>query len=140
MRRRFRIGSILMFTMVMVFAKVLPVLAAETAGLSLERLLPQGVLSALGAVLGLILVDTILGILLSLKAGFFGFRKLPQFLETNVLPYIGGLIVLSLAASISVEMSALFYAAAATTSAKFLAEIKDKIVEVFGKDRINDSQ
>lgn len=138
MTRRFRMGMTLMFTMVMVFSMVLPVLAADNAGVILGSILPQAVVSALEAVLGLILVDTVLGILLSIKQGQFDFRKLPQFLAKNVLPYVGGLLILGLAASFSVEISALYYASATAASAKFLIDVKDKIVQIFGKGAIND--
>ena len=102
-----------------------------------------GIFAALGAIIAPILLDTLLGIILSLKAGTFNLRKLPQFLATNLLPYVGGLLVLALTAYIAgdytAQIAALFYAAAAATAAKFLAEIKDKVLQIFGKINIPDN-
>jgi hypothetical protein len=95
------------------------------------------IFAALGAILVIILLDTLLGIILSIRAGTFNVRKLPQFLATNLLPFGGALLLLGLAACIAGEYStqllALFYAAAAATAAKFIAEIKDKTVQIFGE-------
>jgi len=102
-----------------------------------------GILAALGAVLVLILIDTLLGVILSIKAGTFDIRKLPQFIATNVLPFVGGLTVLALATFIvgdySTQITAIFYAAAAATAAKFIAEIKDKAIQIFGALTITES-
>jgi len=59
--------------------------------INIGSLLPQKVVTTLLSVLTLILVDTVLGILASLKMGQFDLRKLPQFLSRNVLPFIGAL-------------------------------------------------
>lgn len=131
MIKRFKIGLLLMLTMVLVLVTALPALAT-TSAFTISSVFPEAVLSTLGAVLVLILVDTVLGILVSIKKGKFAFRKLSQFLATNVLSYVGGLLILALGASISSQLAAIFYAAAAATSVKFLADIKDKVKEVFG--------
>ncbi len=95
------------------------------------------VLAALGAILVIILLDTLLGVILSIRAGTFDVRKLPQFMVTNLLPYAGGLLILALAGWVagdySTQLLAIFYAAAAATAAKFIAEIKDKAVQIFGE-------
>lgn len=93
-------------------------------------------MTTLLGVLTLILVDTLLGIMLSLKQGRFNLRKLPQFLSTNVLPYIGGLLVLGLAAGSNAQLAAVFYAAAATAGTKYFIEIKDKVILLFGKNTV----
>jgi hypothetical protein len=102
-----------------------------------------GILTTLGVVLVLILLDSLLGIILSIKARIFNVRKLPQFLATNLLPYVGGLLVLALATYVagdySAQVAAIFFAAAAATAAKFLTEIKDKVAQIFGKLYIPDS-
>lgn len=94
------------------------------------------VLAALGAILVIILLDTLLGVILSIRAGTFDVRKLPQFMVTNLLPYAGGLLILALAGWVagdySTQLLAIFYAAAAATGAKFLAEAKDKVIQIFG--------
>lgn len=96
-----------------------------------------GILTALGAVLVLILLDTLLGIILSIKARSFDVRKLPQFLATNLLPYVGSLLILALAAYVtgdySAQIAVIFFAATAATAVKFIAEIKDKTVQIFGE-------
>lgn len=90
-----------------------------------------------GLVVVFILLDTFLGIILSIKAKTFNVRKLPQFIGTNLFPYIGGLLVLALASYITGEYSTqivtIFYAAAIATEIKFIAEIKDKVTQIFGE-------
>lgn len=100
-----------------------------------------GIFTSLGAILAIITLHTLLGIILSIKAVKFDVRKLPQFLATNVLPYMGGLLVLALAVlfagEYSVQIAAIFYAAAAATATKFIAEIKDKVVQIFGEIKLS---
>lgn len=94
------------------------------------------IFAALGAILVIIMLDTLLGVILSIRAGTVNVRKLPQFLITNLLPYGGALLLLGLAACVagdySTQLLAIFYAAAAATGAKFIAETKDKVVQIFG--------
>ena len=90
------------------------------------------VIIALGGVLGLILANLVLGVLLAIKMNTFDVRKLPQFLETNLLPYIGGLLVLALFSNMDPTLSILFFTISAAVYAKFLANIKDQLVQLFG--------
>ena len=90
------------------------------------------VIIALGGVLGLILANLVLGVLLAIKTNTFDVRKLPQFLETNLLPYIGGLLVLALFSNMDPTLSILFFTISAAVYAKFLANIKDQLVQLFG--------
>ena len=90
------------------------------------------VITALGGVLALILVNLVLGVLLSIKTNTFDVRKLPQFLETNFLPYIGGLLILALFSNMDPTLSILFFTISAAVYAKFLANIKDQLVQLFG--------
>ena len=90
------------------------------------------VIIALGGVLALILVNLVLGTLLAIKTSTFDVRKLPQFLETNLLPYIGGLLVLALFSNMDPALSVLFFTISAAVYAKFLANIKDQLVQLFG--------
>lgn len=85
----------------------------------------------LGTVLGIIVLDTLLGIITSISQKQFDIRKLPQFLQTSILPYIGGLTILAVF-SYDVTVKPLFYTAATATTAKYIAEIKDKISKMFG--------
>jgi hypothetical protein len=91
------------------------------------------VMIALGGVLGLILANLVLGVLLSAKTRTFDIRKLPQFLETNFMPYIGGLLVLALFSNMDPTLSVLFFTISAAVYAKFLANIKDQLVQLFGE-------
>jgi hypothetical protein len=95
------------------------------------------IFTVLGSIIALVLADALFGIILSIKAGKFDVRKLPQFLATNLLPYAGGLLVLALtslfAGDYSTQVIAIFGAAALVTGAKFVAEIIDKATQIFGK-------
>ena len=82
-----------------------------------------------------IVVDTVLGAVRAAKMDddYFDIRVLPQFLMSGVLPYVGGLGILALAAQyVGEPFAALFYASAAAVTAKYVAEIKDKITALFG--------
>ena len=98
------------------------------------------IFAALGAILAIILLDTLLGVILSIRAGTFDVRKLPQFLATNIFPFAGGLCVLALAVlfagDYSTQIAAILFAAAAATATKFIAEIKDKVVQIFGEIKL----
>jgi hypothetical protein len=85
----------------------------------------------LGTVLGIIVLDTLLGIVTSISQKQFNIRKLPQFLQTSILPYVGSLAILAVF-SYDGTIKPLFYAAATATTAKYIAEIKDKISNIFG--------
>lgn len=122
-----------MITIVLLVFPALPVLAAGTD--------PPGTplanrWIALLTVLAIIVLDTLLGILVSLKQGQFNWRELPRFLQTAILPYIGGLLLLGLVSMLSNEVAAIFYAAVVATAAKFLAEVKDKVVVLFGREAL----
>lgn len=129
---------ILAMTLVCSVVIALPAYAAgATVATQLQvnigAILPRPVLSVLVTVLAIIMIDTVLGILVSIKNGEFDIRKVPRFLATNVLPYIGGLLILALGSTASIELATIYYGAAAATSVKFIAEIKDKVKEIFGQ-------
>lgn len=89
------------------------------------------VMLLIGAIV-IIFTDFLLGICVSLKQKKFDVRVLPQFLETAVLPYIGGLTVLLAASSFNSELKAALIAAAAALGLKYVADIKDKLLLLFG--------
>ena len=89
------------------------------------------VLATLGTVLSLILADFVFGVLVSLRNGNFSLSKLPQFVQTSLLPYIGGLLMLALFSNTNTELKVLFFSIAATVTVKFLADIKDKVIQLF---------
>jgi hypothetical protein len=97
----------------------------------LHLIMGSKVLITLETVLGLILADFIFGVLLSIRNGNFNFSKLPQFMETSLVPYIGGLLVLALFSNVNSELGALFFTIAATITAKFLADIVTKAGQLF---------
>jgi len=77
------------------------------------------------------LADFVFGVLVSLKNGNFSASKLPQFVETSLIPYIGGLLALALFSNTNVELGALFFTIAATITVKFLADITTKVTQLF---------
>ncbi|WP_407311987.1 hypothetical protein [Desulfosporosinus sp. SB140] len=97
----------------------------------IQSLIATNVLITLETVLGLIFAYFIFGVLLSLRNSNFNFSKLPQFVETSLVPYIGGLLVLALFSNANVELGALFFTIAATITAKFLADIVTKAGQLF---------
>lgn len=101
----------------------------------LDQVLSNGILYAFIVVAVAIVVDTVLGVIKAALADYdkFNIRLLANFLKTGVLPYVGGLGLLALAAEfVGGEFAALFYPAAAAVTAKYIAEIKDKLIAIFG--------
>lgn len=96
----------------------------------LSLMVPKALVT-LEAVLGLILADFILGVLVALRNGNFSFNKLPQFMQTNLIPFTGGLLVLALFSNANPELGALFFTIAATVTVKFLADITAKVTQLF---------
>ena len=89
---------------------------------------------ALAIVVAAILLDAVLGVLKSFKADTepFDIRKLPQFVATNILPYVGGLAIFALVANIiGNPFDQSFYVVAAAVLVKYLVEIKDKLSTLF---------
>ena len=90
------------------------------------------ILNCLLVVLASILLDTLLGILIAVKIKTFDVSKLPQFLASNVLPYIGGLIILAVFANLVAELQYLFYTAVTLVTVKFSKEaLLDKLTVLF---------
>lgn len=86
------------------------------------------IMKCLIVALATIFLDVIMGILLSVKNGSFSLNKLPQFLATNIVPYMGGLIVLAVFANYVSDLSYAFYAGTALVAVKFSKEaLIDKI-------------
>jgi len=82
--------------------------------------------------LGLIVVDTLVGYLLAYKEGTFDWSKAPQALSTNVVPYIGGLILLAFFALINSDLESVFWLGCAGVSIKFGKEIiVEKVKKLF---------
>lgn len=86
-----------------------------------------------------VVIDAVMGAIKGAKLDPDGFdiRKLPRFLATGILPYVGGLGILAFASIIIGEpFAAIFYLAAASVTAKYMAEIKDKINSLYVVDSI----
>lgn len=94
---------------------------------------------ALIVTLVIIGADTFLGIMVAIFRSEFSLHlsKLPQFLKTNVLPYMGSLTLLAGLQQYLPEFQALlgtaFYTSATFVLAKFIVELKDKLQCLFSK-------
>lgn len=86
------------------------------------------ILNSLLISLASILLDMIIGVLISVKDKTFSISKFPQFLATSVMPYMGGLIILALFANYVPDLAYLFYAGVALVTVKFSKEaLLDKL-------------
>ncbi len=88
----------------------------------------QGVVYALLVVMGLIVVDTLLGVVKAVSSGSFDVRLLADYLKTGVLPYVGALVILG-AGALYVQpelLGAIFAASAIAAIVKFITDIIDK--------------
>lgn len=105
-------------------------------GLELFSMAPDWVspeiLIAFETSLALIFLDFLLGIIQAISAGSFDPRKLPQFLQKNVLPYAGSVILLGAFSIFLPEIKVIFFSASAAVGAKFLFDIKDKVIALTG--------
>lgn len=101
----------------------------------MDFLLELSVWDATLIVVAAILLDAVVGILKTFKKENenFDIRKLPQFVATNVFPFVGGLVVLAVVAEyVGQPYDGLFYPIAGAVLAKYVAEIKDKLANLFG--------
>jgi len=87
---------------------------------------------ALILVAALIATNLLLGIITAIREERFDWLVLPDFLRSAIIPVLGGLVVLAAGAVVVPEIEALYYAAAAAAGAKYLKDIRDKVVGLFG--------
>lgn len=94
----------------------------------------QGVVYTLLVVMGLIIVDTLLGVVKAIAEGTFDVRLLADYLKTGILPYIGALVILAIGALyVQPEFfGAVFAASAAAVIAKFGTDVIDKSKSLTG--------
>lgn len=94
----------------------------------------QGVVYTLLVIVGLIVIDTLMGIVKAISNGSFDVRLLADYLKTGVLPYVGALVILG-AGALYVQpelLGAVFAASALATIAKFGTDIIDKTKTMTG--------
>jgi heme A synthase len=90
--------------------------------------IPSQMIQAILITVGLICLDTLLGWIKALANHEWDWRKVCQFLQTSVLPYIGGLLALAVLALLQPDsMTAVFYASTAAADVKLVADIVSKI-------------
>lgn len=83
--------------------------------------------------LGFIICDTLLGFIKAWKDSEFDLSLAPQFLKSNIFPYIGGLIILASFSLMIEEMVSIFYIAVGLVMVKFGKEIIiEKVKGLFG--------
>ncbi len=100
----------------------------------------QGVVYTLLVVTGLIVIDTLLGVIKAVAGGSFDIRLLADYLKTGVLPYVGALAILG-AGALYVQpelLGAIFAASALATILKFAADIYDKAATMTGANLITE--
>lgn len=97
----------------------------------MEFILDSEILYSLAGVLTLIIIKTVLTWIIAFKIDEFDIREAPRFLITNVLPYVAGLLVLAVPSIWLPEIKILYFSIVAVVSAKYLAEIKDRIIYLF---------
>jgi len=95
-------------------------------------LFSTAIFKSLILVVAVIMLDFVLGMLISIKKKTFEVGLLPKFLATNLFPYVGGLVVLALLSVYLAQMEYLYYAAVGLVTLKFSKEaLLDKIKELF---------
>ena len=100
----------------------------------------QGVVYTLLVVTGLIVIDTLMGVIKAVAGGSFDIRLLADYLKTGVLPYVGALAILG-AGALYVQpelLGAIFAASALATILKFAADIYDKAATMTGANLITE--
>lgn len=79
-----------------------------------------------------IATDAIFGWIFAVTRGTFDIRLVPQFLRTNLFPYMTGLLLLAIVSVAAPDYKPLFYFVYTIVIAKFGVEaLKDKLVKIF---------
>lgn len=90
------------------------------------------IINSLIVVLGSIILDFLVSVLISIKDKTFDVSKLPRFLASNVLPYMGGLIILAGFANFIPDFMSLFLGGVGIVTLKFSKEaLLDKFKLLF---------
>lgn len=91
---------------------------------------PREIALALLALLVLIMVNAALGIIRAIADDVFDVREMARFVRQHVLFDVGALMILASASVVQEAITAIFYAAAAALTVKYLAKIKDKLLPI----------
>lgn len=89
--------------------------------------IPAQMVQAILITVGLICLDTVLGWIKALANREWDWKKVCQFLQTSVLPYIGGLLALAVLALLQPSAVPVFYASTAAADVKLAADVIAKI-------------
>lgn len=91
------------------------------------------------AVLIAIVIDTGLGVFRAISLGEFDLKKMPQFLQTKVLPVFGSLMLMAVFMNIKIEgvewlgwLEIVYHASWATALASYGGEILKKVNDLIG--------
>lgn len=95
--------------------------------------LPIQLVNTMRALLVAVTFDAALGVVLAVRQGTFDWEKLPQFLRTNLLPYVLAILAAALAAFAAggEEIPQVFYGLGALVLPAFIKSIKDKLTRIF---------
>lgn len=95
---------------------------------SIDSSIILGIKICLTAIIG----DAMIGWLIAYLKGEFDVRKVPQFLKTNVLPYVGSLFILGFLVTLDSAYLPVFAGVVIFITGKFSIEaLKDKIYDYF---------
>ena len=89
--------------------------------------IPSMMVTTFLTLVGLICLDTVLGMILAIVKGTWKWNQVGHFLETSVLPYVTGLLGLAFLALLQPSMLPVFYSSATAAAVKFVADIVSKI-------------
>lgn len=85
---------------------------------------------AMLVVIALIGIDTLLGWIVALSKGQFTFAKAGQYLETKILPYVGGLVVLAIVVQMYPQAGIALPVSYVAVAAKVAKDIIEKVSAV----------
>lgn len=88
---------------------------------------PSMMVTTFLTLVGLICLDTVLGMVLAITKGTWKWDQVGHFLETSILPYVTGLLGLAFLALLQPSILPVFYSSAATAAVKFVADIIAKL-------------
>ncbi len=89
--------------------------------------IPALMMTTFLTLLALIALDTVLGMVQAIIKGTWKWNQVGHFLETSVLPYVGGVMALAFMALIKTTKLKAYYTAAAEATLKLIADIVIKI-------------